>query len=113
MYKYDLKNNPELAKERHRQQNREWYQKHKEQKMAYQKEYRAKKKEEKEKHEYYIRCADAFRAAWIKQMHEEAKTMQMLHEALMKELEKEEALKRQKRAEYQREYRKRKKQCGK
>lgn len=44
MYKYDLKNNPELAKERHRQQNREWYKKHKEQKMAYQKEYRAKKK---------------------------------------------------------------------
>ena len=30
MYKYDLKNNPELAKERHRQQNREWYQRNKE-----------------------------------------------------------------------------------
>lgn len=44
MYKYDLKNNPELAKERHRQQNREWYQKHKEQKMIYQRIYRQKKR---------------------------------------------------------------------
>jgi hypothetical protein len=44
MYKYDLKNNPELAKERHRQQNREWYKKHKEQKMIYQQIYREKKK---------------------------------------------------------------------
>lgn len=45
MYKYDLKNNPELAKERHRQQNREWYQKHKAQKMEYQREYRKRKKQ--------------------------------------------------------------------
>ena len=46
MYKYDLKNNPELAKERHRQQNREWYQKHKEQKMEYQRQYRARRRGE-------------------------------------------------------------------
>lgn len=47
MYKYDLKNNPELAKERHRQQNREWYKKHKAEKMEYQRKYRKNKKDEK------------------------------------------------------------------
>lgn len=41
MYKYDLKNNPELARERHNAQNREWYRKHREQKMEYQRKYRA------------------------------------------------------------------------
>jgi hypothetical protein len=40
MYKYDLKNNPELAKERHRQQNREWYQRNKEYVMDMQRERR-------------------------------------------------------------------------
>ena len=44
MYKYNLKNNPELARERHREQNRTWYKKHKAQKMEYQRKYRAKKK---------------------------------------------------------------------
>lgn len=47
MYKYDLKNNPELAKERHNAQNREWYKKHKEQKMEYQRKYRKSKKDTK------------------------------------------------------------------
>lgn len=40
MYKYNLKNNPELAKERHRQQNREWYQRNKEYVMDMQRERR-------------------------------------------------------------------------
>ena len=46
MPRYNLKNNPELAKERHRQQNREWYKKHKEQKMEYQRKYRARRRGE-------------------------------------------------------------------
>lgn len=45
MYKYNLKANPELAKERHNAQNREWYRKHKEQKMEYQRQYRKRKKQ--------------------------------------------------------------------
>lgn len=44
MSRFNLKNNPELAKERHREQNREWYKKHKEQKMIGQRIYREKKK---------------------------------------------------------------------
>lgn len=47
MSRFNLKNNPELAAERHRQQNREWYKKHKEQKMEYQREYRKNKKDKK------------------------------------------------------------------
>jgi hypothetical protein len=46
MYKYNLKCNPELAKERHRQQNREWYKRNKEQRMEYQREYRARRRGE-------------------------------------------------------------------
>lgn len=41
MSKYNLKNNPELAKERHREQNRAWYQRNKEYVMAMQRERRA------------------------------------------------------------------------
>lgn len=40
MSKYNLKNNPELAKERHREQNRAWYQRNKEYVMAMQRERR-------------------------------------------------------------------------
>ena len=44
MPRYNLKNNPELAKERHRQQNREWYQRNKEYVMAMQRERRLTQK---------------------------------------------------------------------
>lgn len=40
MSKYNLKNNPELAKERHREQNRAWYKRNKEYVMAMQRERR-------------------------------------------------------------------------
>lgn len=40
MSRYNLKNNPELAKERHREQNRAWYQRNKEYVMAMQRERR-------------------------------------------------------------------------
>ena len=40
MSKYNLKNNPELAKERHREQNRAWYHRNKEYVMAMQRERR-------------------------------------------------------------------------
>lgn len=40
MSKYNLKNNPELAKERHREQNREWYKRNKEYVMDMQRERR-------------------------------------------------------------------------
>lgn len=40
MYKYNLKANPELAKERHREQNRAWYRRNKEKVMEKQREYR-------------------------------------------------------------------------
>ncbi|MBQ1996923.1 MAG: hypothetical protein II238_00565 [Alphaproteobacteria bacterium] len=46
MYKYDLKNNPDIARERHNAQNREWYRKHREQKMEYQRQYRQRKKKQ-------------------------------------------------------------------
>lgn len=46
MYKFNLKANPELARQRHNEQNREWYKKHKEQKMEYQRQYRKRKKDE-------------------------------------------------------------------
>lgn len=107
MSRFNLKNNPELAKERHREQNREWYQRNKEYVMDKQRKYRAKKKKEKEAHKFYIECATAFNDAFIKSLKEEAKVIQMFHEAAMKDLERKEALKRQKRAEYQRQYRKR------
>lgn len=41
MSRFNLKNNPELAKERHREQNRAWYQRNKEYVMAMQRERRA------------------------------------------------------------------------
>lgn len=44
MYKYNLKCNPELAKERHRQQNREWYKRNKEYVMCRQRERRLEKR---------------------------------------------------------------------
>lgn len=44
MSKYNLKNNPELAKERHRQQNRAWYQRNKEYVMDMQRERRLTKR---------------------------------------------------------------------
>ena len=44
MSKYNLKNNPELAKERHRQQNREWYKRNKEYVMDMQRERRLTKR---------------------------------------------------------------------
>ena len=44
MYKYNLKANPELAKERHREQNRAWYQRNKEYVMAMQRERRLTKR---------------------------------------------------------------------
>lgn len=44
MYKYNLKANPELARERHRQQNREWYQRNKEYVMEMQRERRLTKR---------------------------------------------------------------------
>lgn len=44
MYKYNLKANPELAKERHREQNRAWYQRNKEYVMAMQRERRSEKR---------------------------------------------------------------------
>lgn len=40
MSKYNLKNNPELAKERHRQQNRAWYKRNKDKVMEKQRKYR-------------------------------------------------------------------------
>jgi hypothetical protein len=45
MSRFNLKNNPELAKERHRQQNKEWYQRNKEYVMEKQREYRKRKKQ--------------------------------------------------------------------
>lgn len=44
MSKYNLKNNPELARERHRQQNREWYKRNKEYVMDMQRERRLTKR---------------------------------------------------------------------
>jgi hypothetical protein len=44
MYKYNLKNDPELARERHNAQNREWYHKHKDQVIERQRQYRQRKK---------------------------------------------------------------------
>jgi len=44
MPRYNLKNNPELAKERHRQQNREWYKRNKEYVMWRQRERRLEKR---------------------------------------------------------------------
>lgn len=41
MSRFNLKNNPELAKERHREQNRAWYRRNKEYVMAMQRERRA------------------------------------------------------------------------
>lgn len=74
MYKYNLKNNPELAKERHRQQNREWYKKHKEQKMEYQREYRKKKKAR----ETYAKYAPLLAEDAIKWFAHKAKTLELL-----------------------------------
>ena len=48
MYKYDLKNNPELARQRHNEQNREWYKRNKEKVMENQRKYRARKKLQKQ-----------------------------------------------------------------
>lgn len=44
MYKYDLKNNPDIARERHNAQNREWYRKHKDQVIEQHRQYRQRKK---------------------------------------------------------------------
>lgn len=44
MYKYDLKNNPEIARERHNAQNREWYRKNKKQVIEQHRQYRQRKK---------------------------------------------------------------------
>ena len=52
MYKYNLKANPELAKERHRQQNREWYRRNKERVMEKQRKYRQFKRHLLRKIEY-------------------------------------------------------------
>lgn len=43
MYKYNLKLNPELARERHNAQAREWYKRNKEYVMEKQRKYRALK----------------------------------------------------------------------
>lgn len=48
MSRFNLKNNPELAKERHREQNRAWYQRNKEYVMAMQRERRLEKQRLKE-----------------------------------------------------------------
>lgn len=48
MSRFNLKNNPELAKERHRQQNREWYQRNKEYVMEKQREYRKRIRNERQ-----------------------------------------------------------------
>lgn len=44
MSRFNLKNNPELAKERHREQNRAWYQRNKEYVIAMQRERRLTQK---------------------------------------------------------------------
>ena len=46
-YKYNLKNNPELARDRHNEQNRVWYERNKEKVMEAQRKRRAKKKDNK------------------------------------------------------------------
>ena len=46
MAKYNLKNNPELARERHREQNRAYYERNKEKVIAAQKRRREKKRTE-------------------------------------------------------------------
>ncbi len=46
MYKYNLKLNPELAAERHREQNRAWYQRNKAKVMEAHRKYRARKRGE-------------------------------------------------------------------
>ena len=47
MYKYNLKNNPELARERKNAQNREWYKRNKEKVMEKQRQYRKRKKNDR------------------------------------------------------------------
>lgn len=44
MYKYNLKNDPELARERHNAQNREWYKRNKNQVIEQHRQYRQRKK---------------------------------------------------------------------
>lgn len=44
---YNLKNNPELARQRHNEQARAWYRRNKEYVIARQREYRKNKKDEK------------------------------------------------------------------
>lgn len=46
MYKYNLKCNPELARERHNAQKRAWYRRNKEKCMEYQREYRKRRRGE-------------------------------------------------------------------
>lgn len=41
MYKYDLKNNPDIARERHNAQNREWYKRNKDKVIEQHRKYRA------------------------------------------------------------------------
>lgn len=41
MYKYNLKNDPELARERHNAQNREWYKRNKDKVIEQHRKYRA------------------------------------------------------------------------
>lgn len=44
MSRFNLKNNPELAKERHNEQNRKWYRQNKDKVLEYQRKYRERKK---------------------------------------------------------------------
>lgn len=48
MYKYNLKLDPELARQRHNEQNRAWYKRNKEKVMGKQRIYRARKKLQKQ-----------------------------------------------------------------
>ena len=59
MYKYNLKLNPELAAERHREQNRAWYQRNKEKVMEAHRKYRARKRN----------CGETCTITWTTEVH--------------------------------------------